>query len=281
MAAGAGVAKEPGTDRFAERFQKDGFSVLAFDFRYVGESGGAPRQIVRIGDQVADWTAAIGYAATLPEVDPERIAGWGFSLAAGHLFRVAARTPGLAAVIAQSPLVDNRAAAPNALRHETPAVILRFPLVALADAIGGVFGREPRLIPLAGDRGELAMLTTPDARDGAPALNPDNRYPDWQQQIAARSVLPLLNYRPGRSVRRVRCPIQFVVCTEDRSVLAAPAYRAAEQARESELVRIPGGHYAPFLDQHEQVVAAELDFLRRQLVVADPNAPERAGPLVG
>jgi hypothetical protein len=28
---------------------------------------------------------------------------------------------------------------------------------------------------------------------------------------------------------------------------------------------VPGHHFAPFLDQHEQVVAAELDFLRRHL----------------
>ena len=32
MAAGVGVTKEPGTDRFAKRFNEAGFTVLAFDF---------------------------------------------------------------------------------------------------------------------------------------------------------------------------------------------------------------------------------------------------------
>ncbi|MFE2996740.1 hypothetical protein ACFXG4_17190 [Nocardia sp. NPDC059246] len=42
MAAGGAVTKEPGTAPFARRFHDDGFTVLAFDFRRLGESGGQP-----------------------------------------------------------------------------------------------------------------------------------------------------------------------------------------------------------------------------------------------
>ena len=80
MAGGGGVTKEPGTDRFARRFNDAGFAVLAFDYRRLGESGGQPRQLVRMGEQLTDWRAAIAFAATLPGVDPTRLAGWGFSL---------------------------------------------------------------------------------------------------------------------------------------------------------------------------------------------------------
>src|SRR5215472_18262542 len=112
MAGGAGVTKEPGTDRFATRFHAAGYSVLAFDHRHFGESGGAPRQVVRVREQLADWEAALDCAASLPGVAAGKIAAWGFSLAAGHLFRIAARRPDqrrLAAVIAQAPLVDGAA----------------------------------------------------------------------------------------------------------------------------------------------------------------------------
>jgi pimeloyl-ACP methyl ester carboxylesterase len=61
-----------------------------------------------------------------------------------------------------------------------------------------------------------------------------------------------------------------VVCDQDRSALAGPAIRAAERAPRAELVRLPGGHYAPFLDAHEQAVAAELSFLHRHVLAADP-----------
>ena len=111
MAGGAGVTKKPATDRFAARFHA-GYSVLAFDHRHLGESSGTPRQVVRIREQLADWEAALDCAASLPGVAPGKIAGWGFSLAAGHLLHLAARPPGqhrLAAVIAQAPLVDGAA----------------------------------------------------------------------------------------------------------------------------------------------------------------------------
>lgn len=106
MAGGLAVTKEPGTDPFARRFNEAGFTVLAFDYRRFGESGGQPRQVARVGEQLTDWRAAISFARTLPEVDATRIAIWGFSLSGGHVFPVAARDPELAATIAHSPLAD-------------------------------------------------------------------------------------------------------------------------------------------------------------------------------
>ena len=77
MTGGMGVNKEPGTDRFAIRFQDSGFAVLAFDYRHIGESGGQPRQVVRIKEQLADWQAAICFAATLPGYIPK---SWRFGV---------------------------------------------------------------------------------------------------------------------------------------------------------------------------------------------------------
>ena len=272
MAGGAGVIKEPATDRFAARFHAAGYSVLAFDHRHLGESGGTPRQVVRIREQLADWEAALDCAASLPGVAPGKIAGWGFSLAAGHLLRLAARPPGqhrLAAVIAQAPLVDGAASSPRALSHETLKVLATFPLIALRDLARGLAGREPLVVPLAGPRGAVAMLTTPDAIDCDRALNPGNAYPQWQQTIAARSVIPIGLYRPGRTANRISCPMLAVISTRDQSVLAAPALKAARRAPGGEILQVDGTHYAAFLDQHETVVAAELDFLRRNLLPDD------------
>ena len=82
MAGRGAVAKEPGTDLSAKRFHEAGFAVLAFDYRRLGESGGQPRQVVRIREQLTDWRPAIAFAAGVPEVDPARLAIWGFSLSA-------------------------------------------------------------------------------------------------------------------------------------------------------------------------------------------------------
>jgi len=265
MTGGFAVTKEPGTDRFARRFNEAGFGVLAFDYRNIGESGGQPRHVQRVGEQLADWQAAIGYARTLPGVDPARLAIWGFSSSGGHVFRIAARNPELAAAIAQTPNADGPAASRNAARHQKPLAMLRFAALGVADAAGALARRPARLVPLSGEPGTVALLTTPDGRDGSRALDPDGRYPDWRQEVAARSALRLVFYRPGRYAAHVRCPLLVLVCDQDQSALAAPAVRAANRAPRGELVRMPGGHYEPFLGGHERAVEAELSFLCRHL----------------
>jgi pimeloyl-ACP methyl ester carboxylesterase len=269
MAGGFAVTKEPGTDRFAQRFQDAGFAVLAFDYRRLGESGGTPRQVVRVKDQLADWHAAIAFAGTLPGVDPARRAIWGFSVSGGHVFAVAARHPALAAAIAQTPNADGPAASRNAMRYQKPGAMLRLLGRGLLDA---VLRRPPRLVALDGPPGTVALLTTPDAQGGGRVLDPDHRYPEWQQAVAARSALRVSLYRPGRHAGSVRCPLLVVVADQDRSALAAPAVRAASRAPRATLVRVPGGHYAPFLDQHERTVEAEVAFLRTHLL-----SPAEAG----
>ncbi|MFC9498076.1 alpha/beta hydrolase [Streptomyces sp. NPDC056975] len=272
MAPGGGVTKEPGTDPFAARFHAAGFSVLAFDYRRFGESGGAPRQILDIEEQLADWRAAIARAATLPGVDPSRVAAWGFSASGGHIFQVAGRAPRLAAAIAQTPLADGPVASRRAMAYQTPWAMLRLTVRGLLDAAGGLVGRKPLLMPLAGPPGTVAMLTTPDGNEGDRALNPGNRYPDWQQEVAARSALSLSFYRPGRQASKARCPLLVVVCDQDRSALPGPAVDAARRAPQAELVHLPGGHYAPFMDAHEPAVEAELAFLQRHLLDETPPA---------
>jgi pimeloyl-ACP methyl ester carboxylesterase len=148
--------------------------------------------------------------------------------------------------------------------------MLRFTALGVADAAGALAGRPARLVPLSGEPGTVALLTTPDGRDGARALDPDRRYPDWRQEVAARSALRLVFYRPGRDATRVRCPLLVLVCDQDQSVLAAPAVRAAGRAPQGELARLPGGHYEPFLGGHGRAVEAELSFLRRHLLGESP-----------
>lgn len=263
MTGGFAVTKEPGTDRFAERFNAAGFSVLAFDHRNFGESAGEPRQVARIPDQLDDWRAAIAYAATLPGV--ERLAIWAFSLPGGYILQLASEDLGISAAIAQSPNVDGPTVTRNASRYQTPAAALRLVGRATLDNLGGLLGRKPRLVALAGPPGTVALLNTPDAQQTDEALDPDNRYRDWQQTVAARSVFPATLYRPIKYAPNVRCPLLYVVCKDDQSALAAPAIAAAASTPASELVQVPGSHYAPFLAAHEQTVEAELAFLTRHL----------------
>ncbi len=81
MAHGLGAIRHIRLPAFAERFAEAGYAVLVFDYRYLGDSGGQPRQLLNMGAQRDDWHAALGYARTIPGIDHERIAIWGTSLA--------------------------------------------------------------------------------------------------------------------------------------------------------------------------------------------------------
>ena len=92
--------------RFAERFVEAGLAALVFDYRHFGDSEGEPRQLLDIGLQLEDWTAAIACARTRPEVDETRIALWGSSFSGGHVVPTGARDGHVQAVISQGPFAD-------------------------------------------------------------------------------------------------------------------------------------------------------------------------------
>src|SRR5688500_5316831 len=106
LAHGFGALKEGGPVRMAERFAAEGFAGLAFDYRYFGESGGDPRQLLSAKRQLEDWRAAIAFARTLDGVDPERIGLWGSSYSGGHVMVLAAEDSSIGVVISQTPHVD-------------------------------------------------------------------------------------------------------------------------------------------------------------------------------
>jgi fermentation-respiration switch protein FrsA (DUF1100 family) len=87
----------------AERFAGAGMAALTFDYRNFGQSGGQPRQVIDIKGQRQDWHAAVSWARSRPEIDPDRVALWGTSLGGTHTIFVAAGDPRIAAVVAQIP----------------------------------------------------------------------------------------------------------------------------------------------------------------------------------
>jgi hypothetical protein len=267
MAGGLGLTRAPGTAPFASRFHAEGFSVLAFDYRRFGDSTGTPRQVVRIREQLEDWDHAIEAARRLPEVD-DRIALWGFSLSGGHVIRAATGRHDVTAAIAQAPTADGMVAARHAMRHNTPGALLRLTTRAVLDALGGAFGAAPSLVPVAGEPGAVALLTTPDATDGRPALRTDGPGGDGGPRVAARFALSSGGYRPGRHARDVHCPLLVLAYDDDRSALPGPAVRAAARAPRGELARRPGGHYAGFTSDLDGTFRIELEFLQRHVLTS-------------
>ncbi len=260
MAHGLGAVRTMRLDAYAERFAAVGYACLVFDYRNFGDSGGAPRQVLDIDMQLADWAAAVAYAKTLSGVDAGRIALWGTSFSGGHVIATAARVSGIAAVVAQCPFTDGIAST----RVIKPGVLVRISMLAIRDLIAGRLGKPPVTVPAAGRPGEVALMTTPDAYPGYLALLPaDGEVPN---EVAARFGLKLLGYRPGRLAAKVHCPILFGVCQADSVAPARPTLRYAAKAPRGEVKLYPEGHFEIYLgDAFERAVADQIAFLNKHL----------------
>jgi fermentation-respiration switch protein FrsA (DUF1100 family) len=276
LAHGFAGTVDSGLLPFAERFAAAGLDALAFDYRHFGASDGEPRQLVSVPSQLEDYAAAIAFARTLPEVDPDRIAVWGTSFSGGHVIPVAVADGRVAAAIAQVPAMDGRATLLNLLRYAGPAALAKVTAAALRDAVGARRGEPPVTLPVVGPPGTLAAMSTEDAEPGYCAITG----PTWRNEVAARFALTAGLYRPGLQADRLPCPI--LVQIADRDAIAPPA--AAQDAAwlatgRAEVRTYPVGHFdvyrgAPF----EQSVSDQLYFLARHLAPALAAQPAGATP---
>jgi dienelactone hydrolase len=262
MAHGLGAVRTMRLDAYAERFAAAGYACLVFDYRNFGASGGAPRQLLDVGLQLADWAAAVDFAHTLAGIDPARIGLWGTSFSGGHVIATAARLP-VAAVVAQCPFTDGIASA----RTIPPLTLPRVSLLALRDLAAARLGNPPVMVATAGRPGEVALMTTPDSYPGYLRLVPEGQ--TVRNEIAARLGMKIIAYRPGRLAAKVACPILFCVCDRDSVAPAGPTLRYAARAPRGTVKRYDEGHFDIYVgDAFERVVADQLDFLDRNLKTA-------------
>jgi len=204
MAHGIGAIKAGGLAPFAERFCREGFAAIVFDYRQWGGSTGQPREELSFPRQLEDYSIVIGWAAGRPDIDAHRILAWGTSFAGMYIVELAASDTRLAGAIGQVPLVDRLAAAMMA----SPGRGLQLLAAALRDRLGSVFGFPSLYLPGAGRPGELAIGTTEDALFGEKLMTPKDST-EWHNRVAARSLLSFSWRRPVRRAAAVRSCLLF------------------------------------------------------------------------
>lgn len=125
-----GAVKEQAAGLYAQEMAERGFITIAFDPSFTGESGGTPRYMTSPDINTEDFSAAVDYLVTNPEVDPQKvgiigICGWG-----GIAINAAAADPRIKATLASTMYdmsrvnangyfdADDSAEARNALREK-------------------------------------------------------------------------------------------------------------------------------------------------------------------
>ncbi|GAA3978291.1 alpha/beta hydrolase [Thermobifida alba] len=251
---------------YARRFADAGLTVLAFDYRNFGASGGQPRQLVDIDGQQEDWRAAIRFARSRADLDPDRVALWGSSLGGGHVLSVAADDPHLAAAVAQIPWLGDWRTTGDKLRSLTDPSTLRLAAAAVRDLLRARRGKDPILVKAVGEPGDTAMFTDPHARRALDVNDTEDTL--WRNEFAPRAVFDLTRYEPGAVVDRITVPVLVCAAEGDREVPFDHLTRVTARNPGIQVRGYPGRHFEIYRGgaSHERAVADQIAFLRRHLL---------------
>ena len=252
MAHGLSGTRRDRLGPFAERFAAAGIAALIFDHRGFGDSGGEP-DLFHPSRQLDDWRAAIGFARSLSNVDPDRVATFGSSMGGGNALAAAAGDPRIAAAVSQVPFIDILRQA-----HRSPVKVVAQSLLAAA------LGRH---LPVVGRPDEAALINAPGGEQGWRRVVAGGEDSRWRNRVSARWLLGR-PYRPARHAAALHCPWLVCVGEADRVAKPGPAIAAARRAPHGELRTYPGVDHFDIYDgpEHEAVVADEIEFLRRHLL---------------
>lgn len=271
MAHGFGAVRALRLYAYAEEFAAAGYAVAVFDYRGFGDSAGTPRQVLDVPMQHQDWRAALAYARALPGIDPERVVAWGTSFAGGHVISVAGQGEPLAAIIAQVPHVSG----PAAVRATGLLPSLRVGLAGIRDQIGAWLRREPVYVNAAGQPGETAVMTSPDAVPGMNKLIAESglKLGDYPNTVAARIVLKIGLYSPKKWAQGVTCPALIQIADDDAITPQHVAEATAARMAAPTVHVYPGGHFDPYVEpMFSTVIADQLTFLRKHVPVGTAQA---------
>ncbi len=263
MGNGFGGTKDTIMERYAVRFQEAGMAVLALDYRYFGESEGEPRQLFSIPYQLEDYSAAIDYARSLKEIDPDKIALWGTSASGGYGLMIAAQDKKIACVCGQCPALDSKADGKLALKREGMGFFLRLFVHAQRDMGRSRFGLSAHKIPIVGKPGSTAMIAAPGAFEGYSKLAPK----DFVNEVCARVLLRAHGYNPIDHAKDVQCPVLLQICEKDNLVSMSSALETARILGEyAEVKQYPIEHFDIYTGENfEKAVSDQLGFFKKYL----------------
>jgi hypothetical protein len=164
--------KDQVVGNYAEKLAEAGFVTLAFDHRNFGDSEGQPRQHEDSAGKLADLRDAVGYLASRPEVDPDRIAVVGVCLGGGYAVRAGAFDPRVRAIAGVGGAYNS----PHRLKAAVGA-----------DGYRGLLAKALENLERERNSGELAYVPTV-ATDG-PALMPGQEPFDYYGTERSRSAV--------------------------------------------------------------------------------------------
>lgn len=265
MSNGLSLTRRDVLPVLAHRFAAAGAVVVAFDYRWWGDSGGEPRGWVSVRRQREDIHAAVAFARALPGVDPDRVVLWGFSMGGALSLQVAVADPRVAGVIAVAPPTDGLAAmmAPAPL-----GLVLRM----LGRGIAELVTRRPMRMQVAGHEGDDAIFDAPEFLDGFLAATAGR---PWRNEATTSWLVTIAGFWPVRTVGRITVPVLYQLGDQDGMPAAEAPLTAAERTPGAEISHYPSHHFAVFSPEFVGTYCDDaIAFLRRRVWLAVPPADD-------
>jgi fermentation-respiration switch protein FrsA (DUF1100 family) len=263
MAHGWSAVKDH-LDRYAARFAEAGFTVLSFDYRYLGASKGEPRGQVFYRDQQEDYRNAITWVSNQKEVDATRIGIWGTSYSGGHVLVLGAFDKRVKAVVSQVPAVNSWDAYYQPLKPEDLAGEFSLYEKARNDFFGT---GNVNYVPVVAPEGQYSSIPVKEAHDWFIAnLQP---IATWKNQITVSSLEDSMDYDPTSAVHLIApTPLLMIITDNDIITPTELEKKAFERAKDpKKLVVIPGGHFEVYQGPKlEQAVSEATDWFKRWLM---------------
>lgn len=259
MAHGFGALRTWGLPPFAERFTRAGFAVFLFDYRGFGKSGGQPRSVVDGPEHAKDWSSAVDFVRSRPEVDGKRLGIWGTSYSGGAVLKLASDRPdAVQAVSAQVPFVSGWSSSLNyPLKYH--------PLAAwygLRDLLRSR-DQEPVYVPIVSEHG-FSALSCPECWTGYAKVAP----PGSDNKVAARVFFSLPFYSPGAHAERITAPVLLIAADRDGLIPIDGVRKVVKKIRNVDYVEMKGAdHFSPYTGPvFEDVVTRQTAFFKQHLM---------------
>lgn len=256
---------------FADRFASGGLAVLIFDYRYLGTSGGFPRQLIDTRQQRADLRRAVEFVRSRQELEASRIALWGTSLGGSYVVELAAEDPSIAAVVANVPGLDlfrgiRGRYVPGHMRLSrirTAAATARLVGSALLDGLCGAIGLAPHYIAVYGRLGR-AVFSDPALAGLFQAV--EQNAPTWRNKVTPRFLFTAPRYRDG-TMERISAPLLATVARDDDVISTPFVKEKVAKAPHHEIREYPVTHFEMYHGEvRDEVAADQLAFFRWHLL---------------
>lgn len=243
--------------KYAEAFSDAGYTTITFDYRGFGESGGE-RGRLRPQMQIEDICSIIDWISTKPTLDKNRIALWGTSLGACHVFGAAVARPQIKCIISQMGFADGETIVTGKMDENEKQ--------AFVGTLEKMVEKRERL-----GKEMFVAITKVLGDKESKAFFDENKekYPSMDIKIPFLTVYETLQYKPYLNAQQVTCPTLVVVAGED--TVNSPQqgialYKSVRSEQKELFIENGAKHYDLYDGQHfDNVSLKQVDWLKKHL----------------